>query len=43
MQEKKSLVQEALIQMRNVEEAIAENAKGILHSTMIISEISGRV
>jgi len=34
MQEKKSLVQEALIQMRNVEEAIAENAKGILHSTM---------
>jgi hypothetical protein len=34
MQENKSLVQEALIQMRNVEEAIAENAKGILHSTM---------
>jgi hypothetical protein len=34
MQENKSLVQEALIQMKNVEEAIAENAKGILHSTM---------
>jgi hypothetical protein len=34
MRENKSLVQEALIQMRNVEEAIAENAKGILHSTM---------
>ena len=34
MQENKSLVQEALTQMRNVEEAIAENAKGILHSTM---------
>jgi hypothetical protein len=28
------LVQEALIQMKNVEEAIAENAKGILASTM---------
>ena len=34
MQEKKSLVQEALIQMKNVEEAIAENAKGILAATM---------
>ena len=34
MQEKKSLVQEALIQMKNVEQAIAENAKGILASTM---------
>jgi hypothetical protein len=34
MKENKSLVQEALIQMRQVEEAIAENAKGILASTM---------
>jgi hypothetical protein len=34
MQENKNLVEEALIQMRNVEEAIAENAKGILASTM---------
>ena len=34
MQENKNLVQEALIQMKQVEEAIAENAKGILHSTM---------
>jgi hypothetical protein len=35
MQEiKKNPVQEALIQMKNVEEAIAENAKGILASTM---------
>ena len=34
MQENKNLVQEALIQMRNVEEAIAQNAKGILDSTM---------
>ena len=34
MQENKNLVQEALIQMRNVEEAIAKNAKGILASTM---------
>ncbi len=34
MQENKSLVQEALIQMKQVEEAIAENAKGILASTM---------
>jgi hypothetical protein len=34
MQENKSIVQEALIQMKQVEEAIAENAKGILASTM---------
>ena len=34
MHENKNLVEEALIQMRNVEEAIAENAKGILASTM---------
>jgi hypothetical protein len=34
MQENKSIVEEALIQMRNVEEAIAQNAKGILASTM---------
>ena len=34
MQENKNLVQEALIQMKNVEEAIAENEKGILASTM---------
>ena len=34
MQENKNLVQEALIQMRNVEQAIAQNAKGILASTM---------
>jgi len=34
MQENKDLVQEALVQMRNVEQAIAENAKGILQSTM---------
>jgi len=34
MQENKNLVQEALIQMKNVEEAIAQNAKGILASTM---------
>jgi hypothetical protein len=34
MQEKKSIVEEALIQMKNVEEAISENAKGILASTM---------
>jgi hypothetical protein len=34
MQENKNLVQEALIQMKNVEEAIAKNAKGILASTM---------
>jgi hypothetical protein len=34
MTEKKNLVEEALIQMKQVEEAISENAKGILHSTM---------
>ncbi len=34
MQENKSLVEEALIQMKNVEDVIAENAKGILASTM---------
>ena len=34
MQGTKNLVQEALIQMKNVEEVIAENAKGILASTM---------
>jgi len=34
MQENKNLVEEALIQMKNVEQAIAENAKGILQSTM---------
>jgi len=34
MQEKSKLVEEALIQMKQVEEAIAENAKGILQSTM---------
>lgn len=34
MQENKSIVEEALIQMKNVEQAIAENAKGILRSTM---------
>jgi hypothetical protein len=34
MQENKNLVQEALLQMKNVEEAIAQNAKGILASTM---------
>jgi len=31
---KKSLVEEALLQMRNLEEAVTENAKGILASTM---------
>jgi hypothetical protein len=34
MKDNKSLVQEALIQMKQVQEAIAENAKGILQSTM---------
>ena len=34
MTEKKSLVEEAIIQMKNLEEVIAENAKGILASTM---------
>ena len=31
---KKSLVEEALLQMKNLEEAVTENAKGILASTM---------
>ena len=34
MTEKKSLVEEAIVQMKNLEDVIAENAKGILHSTM---------
>ena len=34
MQENKNVVEEALLQMKQVEEAIAENAKGILQSTM---------
>ena len=34
MQKNKSLVEEALIKMKQVEEAISENAKGILASTM---------
>jgi len=34
MTENKSLVEEAIIQMKNLEEVIAENAKGILASTM---------
>ncbi len=34
MTEKKSLVEEALLQMRNLEQVVAENAKGILASTM---------
>jgi hypothetical protein len=31
---KKTLVEEALLQMKNLEEAVTENAKGILASTM---------
>ena len=34
MSKEKSLVEDAIIQMKNLEEAIAENAKGILASTM---------
>jgi hypothetical protein len=34
MAKEKNLVEEALIQMKNLEEAVAENAKGILASTM---------
>ena len=34
MAEKKSLVEETLLQMRSLENVISENAKGILHSTM---------
>ena len=31
---KQNLVEEALLQMKNLEEAVTENAKGILASTM---------
>ena len=34
MTEKKSLVEEAILQMKNLEEIVSENAKGILASTM---------
>ena len=34
MTEKKSLVEEAILQMKNLEEVVTENAKGILESTM---------
>ena len=34
MSEKKSLVEEALLQMKNLEQVVTENAKGILASTM---------
>ncbi len=34
MADKKSLVEEALLQMKNLEEVVTENAKGILASTM---------
>jgi hypothetical protein len=34
MAENKSLVEEALLQMKNLEQVVAENAKGILASTM---------
>ena len=34
MSNKKSLVEEAIIQMKNLEETVAQNAKGILASTM---------
>ena len=34
MAKEKSIVEEAIIQMKNLEEAVAENAKGILASTM---------
>ena len=34
MAENKNLVEDALLQMRNLEEAVAENAKGILAATM---------
>jgi uncharacterized Zn finger protein len=34
MTEKNSLVEEAIISMKNLEELVAENAKGILASTM---------
>jgi hypothetical protein len=34
MAKEKSIVEEAILQMKNLEEAVAENAKGILASTM---------
>ena len=34
MARKKNLVEEALLQMENLKEAVTENAKGILASTM---------
>lgn len=34
MAEKKNLVEDALLQMKNLEEAVAQNAKGILAATM---------
>ena len=34
MAEKKSLVEETLLQMKDLENVISENAKGILQSTM---------
>ena len=34
MAKEKSLVEEAILSMKNLEEAVAENAKGILASTM---------
>ena len=34
MENKKSLVEEAIIQIKNLEDIVAENAKGILQSTM---------
>jgi len=34
MADKKSLVEEALLQMKNLEDVVTENAKGILASTM---------
>lgn len=34
MAEEKNILEEAIIQMKNLEEAVAENAKGILASTM---------
>ena len=34
MDNKKSVVEEALLQMKSLENAISENAKGILASTM---------
>ena len=34
MQKNKNVVEDALLQIKNLEEALQENAKGILHSTM---------